>query len=44
MLVIAGDLDAKVGSDVEGYEKVMSKHEVGTRNDKGEKLPFMRHE
>ena len=37
-LVIAVDLSSKVGSDVEGYERVMSKHGVGTRNDNGEKL------
>ncbi len=38
MLVITGDLNAKAGSDVEGYERVMGKHAVGTRNDNGEKL------
>ena len=38
LLVITGDLNAKVGSDVEGYERVMGKHGVGTRNDNGEKL------
>ena len=38
LLVITGDLNAKVGSDVEGYERVMGKHGVGIRNDNGEKL------
>ena len=38
ILVIIGDLNAKVGSDVEGYERVMGKHGVGTRNENGEKL------
>ena len=38
LLVITGDLNAKVGSDAEGYERVMGKHGVGTRNDNGEKL------
>lgn len=44
-LVIAGDLSSKVGSDVEGYERVMGKQGVGTRNDNSEKLrQFLRHE
>ncbi|XP_068713171.1 craniofacial development protein 2-like [Montipora foliosa] len=38
LLVITGDLNAKVGSDVEEYERVMGIHGVGTRNDSGEKL------
>ena len=38
MLVITGDLNAKVGSDVEGYERVMGEHGVETRNNNGEKL------
>ena len=38
LLVITGDLNAKVASDVEGYERVMGIHGVGTRNDNGEKL------
>ena len=38
LLVITGDLNAKVGSDVEGYERVVGKHRVGIRNDNGEKL------
>ena len=37
-LVVTGDLNAKVGSDVKGYERVMGKHGVGTNNDNGEKL------
>ena len=35
--LIVGKL-VKVGSDVEGYERVMGKHVVGTTNDNGEKL------
>ena len=38
VLVITGVLDAKVGSNVEGYDRVMGKHGVGTRNVNGEKL------
>lgn len=38
LLVIIGDLNVKVGSDVEGYERVMGKYGVGIRNDNGEKL------
>ena len=38
ILVITGDLNAKVGNDVEGYERVMGKHGIGTRNENGEKL------
>ncbi|XP_068704802.1 craniofacial development protein 2-like [Montipora foliosa] len=38
LLVITGDLNAKVGSDVEGYERVMGLHGVGTRNDNCERL------
>ena len=38
LLVVTGDLKAKVGINVEGYERVMGKHGVGTRNVNGEKL------
>ena len=45
VLVTTGELNAKVGSDVEGYERVMGKQGVGTRNDNSEKLRrFLRHE
>ena len=37
-MVITGNLNGKVGSDVEGCERVKGKHGVGTRNDNGEKL------
>ena len=37
-MVITGDLNAKVGSDVEGYERVKGKHGVRTRDDNGGKL------
>ena len=36
ILVITGDLNARVGNDVEGYERVMVKHGVGTRNENDE--------
>ena len=40
LLVITGDLNAKVGSDVEGYERVMDKHGIGTRNYNSEELYY----
>ena len=44
ILVITGDMNAKVGSDVEGYERVMGRHEVENRNENGVRLRFLRHE
>ena len=38
LLVIMGDLNAKVGNDNTDYERVMGKHGMGTRNDNGERL------
>ena len=38
MLLILGDLNAKVGSDNTGKEHVMGKHGIGTINDNGERL------
>ena len=38
LLVVMGDLNAKVGDDNTDYERVMGKHGVGTRNDNGERL------
>ena len=38
LLVVMGDLNAKVGSDNTDYERVMGKHGMGTRNDNGERL------
>ena len=38
LLVVMGDLNAKVGTDSTGYERVMGKHGIGTRNDNGERL------
>ena len=38
MLLILGDLNAKVGSDNTGREHVMGKHGIGTINDNGERL------
>ena len=38
MLVITGDMNAKVGSDVEGCERVKGRHGVESRNENGERL------
>ena len=38
MVVITEDWNGKVGSDIEGYERVIGKHGVGNKNDNGEKL------
>ena len=38
MLIIAGDMNAKVGQCVEGFERVMGPHGVGNVNDNGERL------
>ena len=38
MLLIMGDLNAKVGADNTECEKSMDKHGCGTRNDNGERL------
>ena len=38
MLLILGNLNAKVGSDNTGREHVMGKHGIGTINDNGERL------
>jgi hypothetical protein len=38
MVVILGDLNAKVGSENTGREHVMGKHGTDTINDYGEKL------
>ena len=38
LLVVMGDLNAKVGSDNTNCERVMGKHGVGIRNDNGERL------
>ncbi|PVD21686.1 hypothetical protein C0Q70_17485 [Pomacea canaliculata] len=38
MLLIIGDLNAKVGSDNTCREHVMGKHGIGTINDNGERL------
>ena len=40
-----GDLNAKVGQDSSDCERVMGKHEVGTRNDKRAEISrVLRHE
>ena len=38
MLVITGDMNAKVGEDNRGYEGIMSRHGIGRMNDNGERL------
>ena len=37
MLIIMGDLNAKVGEDNEGCENIMGKYGIGVRNDNGER-------
>ena len=36
--LIMGDLNAKIGSDNQGYEKVMGVHGLGVMNDNGERF------
>ena len=38
MLVITGDMNAKVGEDNRGYEGIMGRHGIGRMNDNGERL------
>ena len=38
MLIITGDMNAKVGNLVNGLERVMERHGLGTVNDNGERL------
>ena len=38
ILLVMGDLNAKVGEDNEGYENIIGSHGVGARNDNGERL------
>ncbi|XP_060080646.1 uncharacterized protein LOC132560005 [Ylistrum balloti] len=38
MLIITGDMNAKVGSDKELYKRIMGRHGLGVRNDNGERL------
>lgn len=38
LLIIMGDLNAKVGARNEGFERAMGKHGCGTMNDNGERL------
>ena len=38
ILLVMGDLKAKVGEDNEGYENITGSHGVGERNDNGERL------
>ena len=38
LLIVMGDLNAKVGEGNDGYENIMGKHGLGERNENGEKL------
>ena len=38
MLVVTGDMNAKVGNNNQNYERVMGKHGLGQRNNNGERL------
>ena len=38
ILLVIGDLNAKVGEDNEGYDNIIGSHGVGERNDNGERL------
>lgn len=38
MLIVTGDMNAKVGYDREGYERVIGIHGMGQRNDNGGRL------
>ena len=38
ILIVSGDLNAKVGSDNRGHERVMGKHGIGEDNENGERL------
>ena len=38
MLIITGDMNAKVGNLVNGLGRVMGRHGLGTVNDNGERL------
>ena len=38
MLIVTGDMNAKVGNDNWAYESAMGKHGLGQRNDNGEGL------
>ena len=38
ILIVMGDLNAKIGQDNEGWEKVMGQHGLGRMNENGERL------
>ena len=40
LIVMGPDLNAKIGEDNEGWEKVMGQHELGRMNEIGERLPM----
>lgn len=39
VLIVMGDLNAKIGEDNEGWEKVMGRHGLGRMNENGERRP-----
>lgn len=38
MLIVTGDMNAKMGDENEGYKRVMGRHGLGKGNDNGERL------
>ena len=38
MLVVTGDMNAKVGDEDKGHERIMGRNGIGRRNDNGERL------
>ena len=38
ILLVMGNLNAKVGEDNKGYENIIGSHGLGERNDNGERL------
>lgn len=40
VIVMGPDLNAKIGEDNEGWEKVMGQHELGRMNEIGERFPM----
>ena len=38
VLIVMGDVNAKIGEDNEGWEKVMGRHGLGRMNENGERL------
>lgn len=38
MLLVTGDMNAKVGDEIQNYGRLMGKHSLGVRNDTGDRL------